>query len=147
MNLSDGLCKRCQGKNVENLQHLLFSCIESTKLWHVILASCQEYLGSSITLDKKLALTGLWQSGITTEMLITNMILSITRHQIWKIRCKTWYGGKTISTNHSLRILKNSLLDHIQILVSSSSSQADLIVHLNRLETTIKKIDVNSLHN
>ena len=144
MNLSDGVCKRCQGQNIENLQHLLFNCKESKILWEVIQKVIQDYLGRPIALDKTLALTGLWQSGVTQDILITNMILGITRHHIWKIRCKIWYGGEKISTNLNLRILKSSLLNHVQLLISSKTTQADLINNIIMLKTEIEKIAVDN---
>ena len=146
MNLSDGICKRCQNQQMENLEHLLFNCIESSKLWHVIQDSMQEYLGTPFIVEKMQALTGIWQTDVTINSLVLNMVLSLTRHHMWKIRCKKWYGNENTSLTLSLCILKNSLLEHTRILITSKTTETNLVPYLIKLESILVKIETSSFN-
>lgn len=143
MNLSDGICKRCPSQHIENLEHLLFNCVESKNTWVVVEEILKEYLGRTLLIRKMHALTGIWQSEITLDTIILNMVLSMTRHHIWKIRCKKWFGDVNTSQKQSLGLLKNNLLDHVKILTSSKITDKQFVPKLIALELSIKEINTN----
>ena len=143
MNLSDGVCKRCSSQDIENLEHLLYSCAESKKIWSFAEKIMQNFLGKNKPIEKMHALSGVWQSGLSVDSVILNMVYSITRHHIWKIRCKGWYGGDKTNSELSVCFLKNILIDHIHLLIFSKSTNKQYLSKLMIMELAIEKLDTN----
>ena len=86
------------------------------------------------------SLSGIWQTNIVKDkhiLLIINVILSITRFHIWKIRCCIKYDDKNIELIENVNKLKWSLIDHTKLLISNKKIDRDIMMMLESLRQII----------
>ena len=135
MKYSTGKCVNCK-IHTENLEHLLYSCSNVKHIWHFtskILKDIWPHVG----IGNIEAISGLWNSGVSNEILIINTIIGIVRFHIWKIRNRIKYGQEVIPSIKSLIILKCELLQHLGMLKSSKKCNPEV---RSLLEGVIGKI-------
>ena len=140
MKYSTGKCVNCK-IHTENLEHLLYSCSNVKHIWHFtskILKDIWPHVG----IGNIEAISGLWNSGVSNEILIINTIIGIVRFHIWKIRNRIKYGQEVIPSIKSLIILKCELLQHLEMLKSSKKCNPEV---RSLLEGVIGKIKNTSL--
>ena len=86
MSLSDGICKLCN-THVENMTHLLYGCEGIRDIWTEIEGIINAFWGGpGIILDEYCVFGGLLDIDSNDVGELANMILSITRWEIWKRR-------------------------------------------------------------
>ena len=136
---SDGRCEVCVSDTyiLENGSHCLFECPNSNQLWKKIgrLLSYVEDRIINITLQH--ALTGFWQDEVNNETLLKNMVISITRFHIWKVRNSIKLDDKVIDLSGSCKILKATFINHIEILLSLHKENEPLKLYLTNLKQGI----------
>ena len=116
---SSGGCHACG--ELENLTHFLIECQYRRKIWNLINKIINEALGCSITLNKLEILTGYFENNYDIgSVMIINMILAMTRYQLWLIRNDIKHNGKLICFQECYIKLKHYLLSHIQTLQMSN---------------------------
>ena len=133
---SDGKCLMCNSDTEENLEHLLFYCSNSRRIWKAIQSLISKFTGKTIIINNIIATTGFWQTEVNEEILILNMICSITRFHIWKVRCKVKYGKEVIDFHANIRILRCDLQNHLVNLMSSNTNKAT-IQSIRRLNSMV----------
>ena len=144
--LSKGMCIICKDQNnesnnvLENLDHLLFYCPNSKRIWRSIQELLSRFSNRAIVVDNVIATTGLWQDGVNTEYLLMNTICSITRFHIWKVRCKIRYGEEIVDFNSNAGLLVSGLRNHMNNLLSSHSNDTAIGNDVNRLIVLIDNL-------
>ena len=137
MKLGVGTCSTCRIKD-ENLEHILYECNNSGFIWNVVENFLKNtFEDNSIILSKSEVLTGFWSDIISHKLLLINVIISITKFHIWKMRNKTRYDFELIRLDKSMRILKWSILNHITMLKKSNSLKVDLTNLLDVMESKL----------
>ena len=124
MKFSNGKCINCKIHN-ENLEHLLFSCSNVKHIWHFISKVLKD-IWPQVCIGNIEAISGLWNGGVTNEILIINMILGIVRFHIWKIRNRIKFGHEEMTSLKSCTILKWELLQHLEMLKSNKKCELEL---------------------
>ena len=114
---SDGKCDVCRNGDISNGEHLIFKCQNSYQIWKKIEVLMSYVNQKRVTIEMQQALTGFWQEGIGDETLLNNMVISITRYHLWKVRNSIKYDNKSIDLIGSSRILKSSLINHVDTLI------------------------------
>ena len=125
MKYSDGFCKVCRSGLIENLEHLIYECPNSYRIWNNVEEIIKKWLGFSYTMGKIQSLAGVWETKsntISAEVLIINVLASISRYHLWKVRSSIRYGNESISFTGSARMLKWSLVQHMKLLKLTSLS-------------------------
>ena len=128
MKFSNGFCKICKIDEIENLEHLIYNCNNSKCIWRNIEDIIFQWRRERSQLGVKESIAGLWDlhtDKISDNILLINTLLSITRYHIWKIRCSVKYGDEDTNYTKSTRILKHSLVQHMTLLMSSSTTDAN----------------------
>ena len=138
MKYSDGKCLVCKSNMDENLEHLLFFCENSRQIWTRVQHLLRNVFGDKISITSLEATTGYWQTEINNDTLIMNLINSITRFHLWKVRNRVKYENERIQFSGNIRVLKYSLLQHISLLKSSESSNKPIIDIVYKLEREIR---------
>ena len=144
---SNGMCIICKDQNngsnniLENLDHLIFYCPNSNRIWSTIQVLLSRFSNKTIVVDNIVATTGLWQNGVSNECLLMNTICSITRFHIWKVRCKIRYGQEVVDFNSNVGLLTSRLRNHMNNLLSSHSDDTDLVNDVNRLIDLINNLN------
>ena len=130
MNLSSDICSVCNN-NIEDAEHLIYRCENSKQIWLVIKDILSISLEENIQVDIQKSFIGIRQDAThnydNKTLKLINVILSITRFHIWKVRCSIKYGKEQVPLQKSKRQLKYSLSSHLFLLKRSS-------------DTTIKKL-------
>lgn len=116
MNYSDGKCSLCKVK-LENLEHLLFDCIEVNGIWSVIENMLNTIVDKHLALDKFTILVGIISNDKNDTDEILNMVLSISRWIIWKRRCLLRYDKKYLSIIQLINWVRQEIYMHIDILL------------------------------
>ena len=140
MNMSDGLCLVCNG--VEDIKHLLYGCDGTKDLWSYTETILSTWLNEPFRIRDVEALSGSWNfdfKEINNKTLLTNTVLSICRHHIWRTRCKLKYGNAQKNSSASLRMLKWLLRDHLNTLIQSNTNSAsdiceELLESMDRID-------------
>ena len=129
MKLSDGICKICNDQVSEDINHLLLECNGSKNLWNILEEVIMNSFNFVINIQFKEVISGYWNPNnfhSTSETNLINVLLSICRYHIWKIRNCIKYGNETVSFVQSVKRLKFDLINHANLLLSSSSTSLDL---------------------
>ena len=138
---SDGKCKICHPSGFdENLDHVLYFCQNSRRIWHGIQILLNKFSNRNIVVDNIIATTGFWQDGISNDILLINVICSIVRFHLWKVRCKIRHGEEDIDFNRSIRLLMISLHNHMDNLLSSKSNDRTFQVMVQDLKELFKDL-------
>ena len=123
MNLSSDICNICHS-NIEDLEHLIFRCEHSKQIWSIVDNILSSSLEEQFQLNMIKSLLGVRQDALNNYdhkiLKFINMILSITRFHIWKVRCSVKYGNEQMSLQKSKGQLKYSLSSHLFLLKRSS---------------------------
>ena len=93
--------------------------------------------GGLIVWNSTHALTGFWQDEVNNETLLKNMVISITRFHIWKVRNSIKLDDKVIDLSGSCKILKATFINHIEILLSLHKENEPLKLYLTILKQGI----------
>ena len=130
MNLSSDICSVCN-HNIEDTEHLIYRCENSRQIWLIIKEILSLTLKENFHVDILKSLIGIRQDAThnydNTTLKLINVVLSITRFHIWKVRCSIKYGNEQVPLQKSKIQLKYSLSSHLFLLKRSS-------------DTTIKKL-------
>ena len=132
MNLSTNICDVCNN-SIEDIEHMIFNCENSNQLWNKVGEILDSLFSDGFHVSRVNSILGIWQDGNneydrkTLEFI--NVILSITRFHIWKVRCSIKYGREQISFLQSMRQLKYSLLSHLFLLSRSSDKTIHKLCH------------------
>ena len=137
---SNGKCIMCSSGQEENLEHVLYYCPNSRRIWRSIQTLLSKFKGTNIRINRINATTGFWRTEVNDELLIVNTICSITRFHLWKIRCKVKFGNEMFDYLKSTRLLKSSLHNHIKTLLSSTSSNNQILQMMRNLDKLIQEI-------
>ena len=138
---SNGICKTIGCSELENLNHFLIECQYRRKIWKIIENILNHALGWDISLNKLEILTGYFEQDQDNEsLMITNMVLAMTRYQLWLIRNDIKHNNTNVSFEECYLKLKHYLLGHIKTLQMSSKTKPTI---KNLLETLVEAIETN----
>ena len=141
---SDGLCKACHSR-IENLEHML-ECQYRRKIWTLIEQIINTAFGWSIKLNRLEILTGYLNDDIDIDHgMILNMVLCMTRYEIWLCRNSIRNDEVTVSFEECYIKLKHYLLSHIRILELSKNTKPKLKTILIELTKSINIVLRNGL--
>ena len=103
---------------------MIFNCENSKQLWIKVNEILNLLFSNGFHVSKINSVLGIWQDGNHDFDLKTlefiNVIFSITRFHIWKVRCSIRYGNEQITLLQSMKQLKYSLSSHLYLLKRSS---------------------------
>ena len=143
MKYSDGVCKICTTGEIENIDHLLLGCKENKNFWKLMENIVQAAFGHIIHITLKEVISGYWnldQFHSPSEVSMINVILSICRYHIWKIRNSIKYGSEQMNYTRRLRLLKYDLKSHLQILLTSGNTSDEIKVCVNSILNKVELI-------
>ena len=130
MKYSDGICKLCNTGVVENLEHLLINCRYNLQLWKRVEIITNNMFEEKHKIDDKVVILGFLVDKDTKNWVnfeIANMLLSICRYHIWKMRNNVKYGEKDdVGYTLSAKFLRYDIESHIQVLSLSGSTNDDV---------------------
>ena len=137
MKYSDGKCKVCDDDIVEDIEHLLYRCENSKKVWDIINQIILSFLGQPVQLYQ--VFLGAFTDEGTTSMrtYMVNVILSITRYHLWKVRNSIKYDNDTINFITSKHRLKWDIIQHLKILDSVSEQNKTNIPEIRELRNLV----------
>lgn len=125
MHFSDGCCKICANGLIEDLDHLLMECSSVAPIWNLIESIIYSVFGTSYVIDLTAITLGFWGRNGTHNMsdtTIVNVLMSIARYHIWKVRNCIKYGNENISVFQSIKRVKIDLDVHLKTLNASRST-------------------------
>ena len=112
---------------------MIYKCHNSAQIWKRVENLISYVEQNRLTISSQHALTGFWREEARDELLLKNVVISITRYHLWKIRNSIKYDAKLIDFVGSSRILKLSLMSHCGVLLSMYSNNNALKQYLDRL--------------
>ena len=121
MSLSDGRCKICC-IHVEKLDHLLYECDGIAKIWQEIQNIVSRVFDIHLTIDLLCVLAGVLKDDKECELV--NVLLSITRWEIWKRRNTNKYDNMLIPIDVTIYRIKYQIKQHVQLISRKNSSLA-----------------------
>ena len=140
MKLGVGLCLSCKRVD-ENLEHVLYECNNSEYIWRAVENILRNtFNDNSISISKPEVLTGMWKNTVSPKLLLMNVVISISKFHIWKIRNKLRYDFELTDKDKSIKILKWSLFNHISLLKKNESSKSSLFDILNTMERNVRSM-------
>ena len=141
---STGLCKACE-REIETLNHFLIECQYRKKIWSIVQNVLNLSIGGNLALNKLEILTGYFEYDHDIDsLMIINMVLAMTRYQLWLIRNDIKHNNTKVSFQECYLRLKYYLLGHIKTLqLSSTTKQATK----NLLESLVKAIETTLRNN
>ena len=86
----------CTSGELENAEHLIYKCHNSAQIWKRVENLISYVEQNRLTISSQHALTGFWQEEARDELLLKNVVISITRYHLWKIRNSIKYDAKLI---------------------------------------------------
>ena len=120
MTFSNGICKMC-GIHDENVEHLLYTCSKLSGIWEDIEQFINNVFDSRVTLNRLSVLAGIL---INDEMsAIVNVVISITRFEIWKRRNVFRYENIFIDSRITVAKIRYEIKCHFQILANKPCSK------------------------
>ena len=120
MNISNGVCSLCKSSQ-ENLDHLLFECKAVQGIWENIFAVLMG--GFNLKIDKSVVVAGCLED--SSESLVKNMILSISRWIVWKRRNIWIFENKYINNDETLKWLHKEIHMHCNVLFKCKKLKND----------------------
>ena len=137
MKLGTSKCSTCNLTD-ENFEHIIYECNNSKYIWPLIEKVLREtFDDNAISVCKPVVLTGFFDDSTSDKLFMINVVMSITRFHLWKIRNKIRYDFESIPIYKNITILKWSLLNHITLLKKSHNKLIDLF---NETESNIAGI-------
>ena len=133
---SDGKCVVCKSGANENVEHVLYDCTLIGQIWQST-ETLVRIIFPDFTIDKETAVTGFRPHAIDIKVLIANVILSIARFHIWKIRNRIKYNKEKISCESSILILKWRWTQHISLLTNDEKLDQPLLHSIEHLIETL----------
>ncbi|XP_026417019.1 uncharacterized protein LOC113312484 [Papaver somniferum] len=115
----DNMCVLCNTQQIEDINHLLFSCLFANAIWKNCLPQHFNYVQQFSTLQE-------WIASWPTDSIINftsdtpslhGMIATILH--IWKYRCKVQFQQETVNPNSALLPLFKYLADIVNITHAS----------------------------
>ena len=134
MKYSNGICKMCESSE-ENAEHLIYKCGKTDRLWKYIssiIMNCIS-LEFEITCFDKIAYMPLQ----VEHQEFINMLLTLGRWSIWKIRNIKHYEGKMLSDAESLSLMKYEIKTHMEIISSGNLASRQTKECVGRIITFI----------
>ena len=125
MSLSDGKCKICC-IHVENLDHLLYECEGVVKIWEEIQNIVITAFNINLTIDLLCVLAGVLED--YKECKLINVLLSITRWEIWKRRNTNRYENVLIPIDVTMYRIKYQIKQHVNLISRKNRSLAMEII-------------------
>ena len=125
MSLSDGKCKICC-VHVENLDHLLYECEGVVKIWEEIHNIVITAFNINLTIDLLCVLAGVLED--YKECKLINVLLSITRWEIWKRRNTNRYENVLIPIDVTMYRIKYQIKQHVNLISRKNRSLAMEII-------------------
>jgi len=124
MSLSDGKCRICCVK-VENMVHLLYECDGISEIWTDIEGIINDLIyDKNIKIDLFVIFPGLLDVNNEEESKLVNVILSITRWEIWKRRNLNRYENVIIPIPIIISRIRYNIKQHILLLAKTIKSEA-----------------------
>ena len=115
MNLSDGICKICQSDR-ENLEHMFVFCKEIEEIWKGI-TTVILFVEKDFVMNTSVQLCG--YLGDNYHQKFINVILSLTRFEIWKRRNMYRFENVYCTANDTIRKVKIKVKNHCEVLLKS----------------------------
>ena len=112
MRYSDGLCTICK-RNLENLEHLLVECNYLDFVWNRI-EDVVKTIDANFKIDAFVKLCG-YLTDCSQGKLI-NLVISITRWEIWKLRNDCKYNGNEVIGKKAVETILMSIRNHASLL-------------------------------
>ena len=134
MKYSNGISKMCESSE-ENAEHLIYKCDKTDRLWKYIssiIMNCIS-LEFEITCFDKIANMPLQ----VEHQEFINMLLTLGRWSIWKIRNIKHYEGKMLSDAESLSLMKYEIKTHMEIISSGNLASRQTKECVGRIITFI----------
>ena len=125
MGYSDGLCKCCQ-REKENVEHLLINCQYRLQVWKLLEKALRKSFDNIFSLSRKEIIAGFFQKTESNETQIINMCIGITRFHLWKTRNSIREDDETITYINCSMFLKHKIIDHVNILLSSETTDGGI---------------------
>ena len=132
----DGKCVVCKSGVNENVEHVLYECSFIGQIW-VLTEQLISLIKSDFEVNKENAITGYRPSEVNKNVFLINVILSITRFHLWKIRNRIRYNKEELDFKQSYEILKWRWKNHLSLLKSSESNDQQLIQCIEGMENSI----------
>ena len=139
MRYSNGLCQCCKAER-ENLEHLLINCQYRSQVWKLLQKSLKKTFGNDFKISRTEILGGLFKNYESEKTQIINMCIGITRLHLWKTRNSIKKDDETISFIKCAMSLKHIILDHLNILLISETTQRSIKEHIPKLVDDITEV-------
>ena len=139
MRYSNGLCQCCKAER-ENLEHLLINCQYRSQVWKLLQKSLKKTFGNDFKISRTEILGGLFKNHESEKTQIINMCIGITRLHIWKTRNSIKKDDETISFIKCSLSLKHIILDHLNILQISETTQRSIKELIPKLVVDITEV-------
>ena len=119
----------------ENAEHLIYKCGKTDRLWKYISSIIKNCISLEfeITCFDKIAYTPLQ----VEHQEFINMLLTLGRWSIWKIRNIKHYEGKMLSDAESLSLMKYEIKTHMEIISSGNLASRQTKECVGRIITFI----------
>ena len=139
MRFSDGYCKLCRVGAIEDMEHLLIDCRYNKLIWKTIEDIIKEVINQSFKIDIRTIMLGFVDTSYPqNDVLIINMLLSICRYHVWKMRNNIKYGNEDdIGFVKCKNILKYDLLSHLKLIIHSSQMDIGVNEKLKAVSTAV----------
>ena len=131
MGFSDGFCKICKIEQ-ENTEHI-FICKDIENFWSK-LEETLEIIDMNLPITRFQQMVGVLNEGYYNS--IMNMILSMSRWEIWKRRCTYRYENRYLDEKCLTYVIFKRLVEHIQVLMKLNwvKEKTDLKVLLSKTQ-------------
>lgn len=123
MSMSDGKCKLCN-KYGENVDHMLFECNGLFQIWESVERMINTTCNVQIDIDLFCVLSGFVYGTDTYNSKLVNVVISITRWEIWKRRNTGRYEDKLIPINSTIHKILQKIKYHARLLIRKHKSTA-----------------------
>ena len=139
MRFSDGYCKLCRVGAIEDMEHLLVVCRYNKLIWKTIEDIIKEVINQSFKIDIKTMMLGFADASYPqNDVLIINMLLSICRYHVWKMRNNIKYGNEDdIGFVKCKNILNYDLQSHLKLIIHSSQRDIEVNEKLKAVSTAV----------
>ena len=131
MGFSDGFCKICKIEQ-ENTEHI-FICKDIENFWSK-LEETLEIIDMNLPITRFQQMVGVLNEGYYNS--IMNMILSMSRWEIWKRRCTYRYENRYLDEKCLTYVIFKRLVEHIKVLMKLNwvKEKTDLKVLLSKTQ-------------
>ena len=118
MRKSDGICKLCN-EELENMEHMLFTCIKLENLWEKTSALVNKIFGTVLTITYRDVILGLEPSSNIEPSDVINMSIFCCKWIIWLRRNTFVFENILQDSNWLWRNFQHVLNEHVLTIVRS----------------------------